>query len=644
MVRRGVPHDLHRTLGRAGRPARDRGADALVDDEPDRMTELHDPSRLASGIADSGAVRAVKKLQHAWAHYAEAGELEAMTDLFSRGGRLSLPPREAVGREAIHALLVSAMGHGQLNYPTDRLNVPLFFSPVISVADDGQSARGRWHEIAMTGRFGKRASWSGGIHENEYVLEDGVWKIAVLDFHRQFAGSHRDGWRNVSDSVPLVPFHFTPDSAGLPVTRHPQPRGGDDADAAVLAGLAQSAVDESLVQNVLAAYGHYLDRKLWDDVADLFAPDGVLKYTDEPWTGRERIRAGLETFGPEGIRHGELFDHFQLMPIVTLAPDGRNADVRGVELQLLGQHGVWAHWGVRISEGRLRLIDGRWVIESLRFSPRLLADHAIGWDRDLPRLPENATAYPHHYGPKIGFPHPVRDAASVAPAARAGGYEDAEAALAVARAFDSAENLASAYGYFLDEAHWDESADLFAGNGWKELSFVGTYIGRERIRESLVARYGRRPRRPDFLPIHQKTQPYMTVSPGGDRVQIRLKMLQINSGWETDASIVTGFYEEQMIAEDDTWRIHGMDLDYIVVAEWAAGWAHVAPGLSRKFAPDDETIAGFEPAPDGPLRGLQFAPYPQIGPVGYHYANPVSGREPALRYSWSDGQFGVREG
>lgn len=606
------------------------------------MTEF-DPSRLASGIADSGAIRAVKKLQHAWAHYAEAGELEAMTDLFSRGGRIILPPREAVGREAIHALLVSAMGHGQERYPTDRLNVPLLFSPVITVSDDGRTARGRWHEIAMTGRFGKRASWSGGIHENEYVLEEGVWKIAVMNFHPQFAGSHRAGWRNVSDSVPLVPFHFTPDSAGRPVARHPQPRPGDHTDAAVLVGLAQSALDESLVQNVLAAYGHYIDRKLWDDVADLFAEDGVLKYTDEVWGGRERIRAGLESFGPQGIRDGELFDHYQLMPVVTLDPEGRSAEVRGIELQLLGQHGAWAHWGVRISESRLRFFDGRWVIESLQFFPRLLADHAIGWDRDLPALPENSTAYPHHHGPRIGFPHPVR-AASTAPATRAGTYEDARAALSVAQAFDAAENLASAYGYFLDEAHWDECADLFAEHGWKELSFVGTYIGRERIRESLVARYGRRPRRPDFLPIHQKTQPYMTVSPEGDRVQIRLKMLQINSGWETDASIVTGFYEEQVISQDETWRIHGMDLDYIVVAEWAAAWASVTPGLSRKFAPDDATIAAFEPAPDGPLRGLAFAPYPEIGPVGYHYANPVSGREPAQRYTWSDGKFGARGG
>jgi hypothetical protein len=70
----------------------------------------------------------------------------------------------------------------------------------------------------------------------------------------------------------------------------------------------------------------------------------------------------------------------------------------------------------------------------------------------------------------------------------------------------------------------------------------------------------------------------------------------------------------------------------------------VNPGLSRKFAPDDAGIAAFEPAPDGPLRGRAFAPYPEVAPVGYHYANPVSDREPGLRFHWSDGRFDIPAG
>src|SRR5690606_3051420 len=185
---------------------------------------------------------------------AEAGDYAAMADLFAPDGRLVLPPREARGREEILALLVETMGGGDASPAPDRLDVRLQLSPVVTIADDGRSGRGRWHELTLSGRHGERAEWSGGIHENEYVLVDGVWRISVLRHHPQFAGAHEDGWRNVSDAVPLVPFHFTPEQAGTPVP----PRLEADADPAALPGLAARArrlIDESEVQNLLSAYG-----------------------------------------------------------------------------------------------------------------------------------------------------------------------------------------------------------------------------------------------------------------------------------------------------------------------------------------------------------------------------------------------------
>ena len=42
--------------------------------------------------------------------------------------------------------------------------------------------------------------------------------------------------------------------------------------------------------------------------------------------------------------------------------------------------------------------------------------------------------------------------------------------------------------------------------------------------------------------------------------------------------------------------------------------------------------------PDGPLRGVTFAPYPTIAPMGFHFNNPVSGRVPPTFLRWSDGR------
>jgi hypothetical protein len=107
--------------------------------------------------------------------------------------------------------------------------------------------------------------------------------------------------------------------------------------------------------------------------------------------------------------------------------------------------------------------------------------------------------------------------------------------------------------------------------------------------------------------------------------------------------MIFGIYEDQIAKENGVWRIHGMDLDYTVLADYANGWTGVDPAASSRFAPPPEQLARFRI--DAPLRGVRFAPYPRVAPMGFHFVNPVSGREPALRLPWSDGHFeGQRPG
>jgi hypothetical protein len=44
-----------------------------------------------------------------------------------------------------------------------------------------------------------------------------------------------------------------------------------------LSARAQRLADEIEVTNLQHAYGYYVDRKMWDDVADLFASDGTME-------------------------------------------------------------------------------------------------------------------------------------------------------------------------------------------------------------------------------------------------------------------------------------------------------------------------------------------------------------------------------
>ena len=591
-----------------------------------------DLATLESQAAGIRAIREIKRLQHAWAHYAEAGQWRDMAALFAKGGTLIAPPATVTGRDAVHAHLRDTMGAGREGLAPDRLNIRLFLTPVITLAPDGQRAQGRWHEVAMTGHYGQAADWAGGIHEIDYVREADGWKIARMDYHPQYAGPYATGWHNVSPAVPMVPYHYTVDRAGTPVPRDlaiPPRAGSAAARTAALDAEAELLLAAGAAQNLQAAYGFYTDRKMWDDVADLFAPDATLESGGRSLRGRAAIRRSL---GTAGLAEGELNDRPQLIPVVTVAADGLSARVRGIEIGQTGHHGGDSFWSMAIHDNRFVKQGGTWRIQSMRITPRMRADYTAGWARDLPPI-EGRHAYPKSSGPRAAIAPALAPASKVG---RGGDLADIRRKLAIAAAHDGAENVSSAYGYYIDEFCWDDTADLFASDGWKELSYIGTYIGRERVRGSLFGRYGHAGRAPGSLAIHQKTQPYVTVSEDGQRANIRLRLFQFNSQVAGDGSYISGIYENQVRLEDGVWRIHGMDLDYVWLANYTGGWAAIVPGSSQRFAPPAAVIA--KNPPDAPLRGVTFAPFPAIAPMGFHFRNPASGRAPATLLGWSDGR------
>jgi hypothetical protein len=53
-----------------------------------------------------------------------------------------------------------------------------------------------------------------------------------------------------------------------------------------LAQRVDRLIDETAVQNLQHIYGYYLDRKMWDDVVDLFTDDGTFE------TGQQGVYEG----------------------------------------------------------------------------------------------------------------------------------------------------------------------------------------------------------------------------------------------------------------------------------------------------------------------------------------------------------------
>ena len=141
---------------------------------------------------------AICNLQAAYGYYVDKTLYDEAANLFARNARLEIAGRGLfVGQERVrkylHALPKLEFGcvfnHMQLQ-------------PVISIAADGHSARGRWRNFIQIGSLGREARWGEGTYENEYVREDGIWKIDYLHFYTTYYVEFDKGWHH--GGVPLA--------------------------------------------------------------------------------------------------------------------------------------------------------------------------------------------------------------------------------------------------------------------------------------------------------------------------------------------------------------------------------------------------------------------------------------------------------
>jgi hypothetical protein len=615
-------------------------------------------ARLTTQVERAEGVRAIKRLQAAYTHYLQMGLWSEAAALFARDGELVWGDSVSMGPEAIAATYVKSMGGGIQGLAPGQLILILDMAPVVTLSADGKSGKGRWHELSMEAHYRKDAQWGGGIHENDYVLEDGVWKFARLHYYPLFAGPYKGGWRNVSADPKTVPYHYTADEAGVPSIALGEGAAlSKAAPAAALADRIARLNDEAQVQRLQNAYGFYVDRRMWDDVADLFAPGATLEAAEGPrLTGRAAIRTQLEAIAPAGLRAGELNDHLQLDTIVTVDPGGQTAHARGVDYGMVGRNGGDAYWTVATFENDFVKKGDVWMVQAMRLYPRGRTDYYKGWAEsalvEQPLAPANEPSamsrlqYPAQGFPTLSFRNPVtgkaatypaslqilpieRHSAIARPSPKAPGIAELERQLWTAAAYDGAENVSTAYGYFIDEFQWRELGQLFAEKGSKELSYIGTYVGRDRVTQSLYERYGKGDgRKGPYLAIHQKVQPVTTVAPDGKSAHIHMHLFQLGSAPDAPGAQIGGIYENKVVLEKGLWKIAAMDLDYVWTSSYANGWGKVDPAAARQFAPKPDALAKYPP--DRPLRGPSFAPYPAIEPILFHFRNPVSGRKPPL--------------
>src|SRR5580698_208998 len=153
-------------------------------------------ARLSLDVTRAQDIRAVKRLQITYAQYSQFGLWSQMASLFSDKAEAIYDEDHVQGRTEIGKYFLTKWGNGREGLPAGGLHTQFDDVPVINLSADGRTAKGRWYEFTMRGKYGGGAFWDEGIMENDYVKEFGVWKIARLHYHQNFTGPYETGWRN----------------------------------------------------------------------------------------------------------------------------------------------------------------------------------------------------------------------------------------------------------------------------------------------------------------------------------------------------------------------------------------------------------------------------------------------------------------
>ena len=337
---------------------------------------------------------------------------DEMADLFTDDGSVEIALDGVyVGKGRIREYFYR-LGGGQRGLKKGQLNDHLEVQPVITVAPDGLTAKGRWRAMIMAGQFGESAFWGDGPYEVEYAKRNGVWKIAKLHWYQTFMVPYEGGWsknKDVNggiyvskefppDRPPTERYGVWPRSTSRQCTTRIRRRCDADHTAGFHAGsrpvrgrrcgLRSHSSSTAFncymtmmpIENIVSMYGYYLDKQQWDLFTELFAEDSTMEISRRGvYHGHKGVRRAVELFGPQYIRPNHLHNHIQLQPLITVSEDGRKAWVRSRALSELGTYGGVGAWGDGVYENELVKIDGVWKIHLDHVFTTFFATYDEGW-------------------------------------------------------------------------------------------------------------------------------------------------------------------------------------------------------------------------------------------------------------------------
>jgi hypothetical protein len=324
--------------------------------------------------------------------------------------------------------------------------------PVVHVAPDAQTARARWRLFAQEAKYGEFSEWGTGWYENDYVFEDGVWKLAHLRLYNRMYSPDQEGWAETAlpgpsyqlasgfapdapsalahalyPAVPNPDFHFENPVSGAPVYAGaaepaPPPATADELAAriSVLADQVERLEDIEQIERLQGIYGYYLARYQMDDLAGIFSDDGTIEIALRGvYAGKASVRRNLDLYPPV-----DLHNHMQYQPVIHLSEDGETALMRSRALSIMGSYDQYSMWMGGIYENEFVEEDGIWKLRKDQVFNTYFVNYAEGWKNNQPRQPPGINndnppdapptlifeMYPSAFLPPYHYPNPVTGA------------------------------------------------------------------------------------------------------------------------------------------------------------------------------------------------------------------------------------------
>jgi len=163
--------------------------------------------------------QAIEHLQYVYGFYIDNRMWPEMAALFcERAPSIEIGRRgRYVGKARVQRFLDEVLGGGRWGLLKNEIINHMQLQPVITIADDGCSARMRSRAVVIGNSppGGAKMLWAEGVYENEYVKEDGHWKIRHLGWVPTFYVEIPGFDRAVFESAPASDA-FPPDQPSAP--------------------------------------------------------------------------------------------------------------------------------------------------------------------------------------------------------------------------------------------------------------------------------------------------------------------------------------------------------------------------------------------------------------------------------------------